>query len=120
MSAARMEVDGDLVPWRRHSGTGRNAKKNGLNVEWQEKLAMSWVAQVGRGFGSARVSVRIVVYRGSRRRCDVDNLAKQVLDGLNGVAWDDDCQVDDLHVTRRLDRERPRVVVEVDLWDEGA
>lgn len=117
---ARMEVDGDLVPWERRQGSGRTARKPARSRVWQEKLAMSWVAQVGRGFGAARVSVRIVVYRGSRRRCDVDNLAKQVLDGLNGVAWDDDCQVDDLHVTRRLDRERPRVVVEVDLWDEGA
>lgn len=24
---------------------------------------------------------------------DIDNLCKSVLDGLNGIAWDDDCQV---------------------------
>jgi Holliday junction resolvase RusA-like endonuclease len=26
-------------------------------------------------------------------RCDLDNMAKAVLDSLNGVAWDDDAQV---------------------------
>jgi Holliday junction resolvase RusA-like endonuclease len=26
-------------------------------------------------------------------RSDVDNMAKAVLDSLNGIAWDDDCQV---------------------------
>lgn len=31
---------------------------------------------------------------------DVDNVAKAVLDALNGVAWLDDCQVLDLHVVK--------------------
>ena len=26
-------------------------------------------------------------------RCDLDNMAKAVLDSLNGIAWDDDAQV---------------------------
>ena len=36
---------------------------------------------------------------------DADNIAKAVLDGLNGVAYDDDAQVVELHV-RKLPRER--------------
>lgn len=31
---------------------------------------------------------------------DIDNVAKSVLDGLNGVAWDDDTIVYDLHITK--------------------
>lgn len=32
---------------------------------------------------------------------DVDNVAKAVLDGLNGVAYEDDAQVTDLHVIKQ-------------------
>jgi len=34
-------------------------------------------------------------------RCDADNIGKAVLDALTGVAWHDDTQVGDLHVTKR-------------------
>jgi Holliday junction resolvase RusA-like endonuclease len=33
-------------------------------------------------------------------RCDVDNAAKAVLDALNGVAWEDDSQVQRLVVEK--------------------
>lgn len=36
-------------------------------------------------------------------RTDVDNLAKFVLDSLNGVVYEDDRQVSSLHVTKFLD-----------------
>lgn len=64
------------------------------------------------------VSVRIDVFRalpGSRPKRvlgepdtmtpDIDNIAKAVLDGLNGIAYDDDKQVVELHVYKH-DRER--------------
>ena len=44
---------------------------------------------------------------------DVDNLAKSVLDAMNGVAYGDDSQVVDLQATKAVDRARPRVEVEV-------
>lgn len=50
---------------------------------------------------------------------DADNDAKLVLDALNGVAWDDDQQVTDLHVIKR-DRTRgtaPRMLVTIE-WEE--
>lgn len=40
----------------------------------------------------------------TRRRADVDNLAKTVMDGLNGALYHDDGQVDQLTVIRRWDR----------------
>ena len=45
-------------------------------------------------------------------KCDVDNIAKIVLDGLNNVAFDDDKQVVQLVVLKWYD-DRPRVVVSV-------
>lgn len=35
------------------------------------------------------------------KKCDCDNLAKSILDALNGIAYDDDSQVCDLYVSKR-------------------
>ena len=45
-------------------------------------------------------------------KCDADNCLKAVLDGLNGVAYDDDKQVVTILVMKRYD-ENPRVDVEI-------
>lgn len=50
---------------------------------------------------------------------DADNDAKLVLDALNGLAWEDDQQVNDLHVIKR-DRTRgtePRTLVNIE-WED--
>ena len=47
------------------------------------------------------------------KKPDVDNIAKIILDGLNGVAWDDDTQVVDLSVGKYYSEE-PRVAVMVE------
>ena len=50
---------------------------------------------------------------------DADNDAKLVLDALNGLAWEDDQQVNDLHVIKS-DRRRgtePRTLVNIE-WED--
>ena len=47
---------------------------------------------------------------------DIDNVAKSVLDGLNGVAWDDDTIVYDLHISKYYtwsDEDPERVEVKI-------
>ena len=45
---------------------------------------------------------------------DVDNVGKNVLDALNGLAWDDDAGVVDLHVVKHpRTRARERIVVTI-------
>ncbi len=61
--------------------------------------------------GALRVELRF--YRSDNRRVDTDNLAKLVLDALNGVAWLDDSQIVRLSVEKHVDRENPRTEVEV-------
>lgn len=63
------------------------------------------------------MGVRIVCVTSRRNRPDLDNAAKSILDGLNGVAWDDDRQVSELHVYVRSGRPE-RVEVEVWVLDE--
>lgn len=44
------------------------------------------------------------------KKSDCDNLAKSVLDALNGIAYHDDAQVSELHVTKGY-AETPRVEI---------
>ena len=45
---------------------------------------------------------------------DVDNLAKGILDACNGILWEDDRQITDLHITKNLSDE-PRVELSVEM-----
>jgi Holliday junction resolvase RusA-like endonuclease len=56
----------------------------------------------------------------SRRRNDVDNLAKLVLDAANGIVWTDDRHVAELHVTRTQGAATPRVQLQAWLIGEVA
>jgi crossover junction endodeoxyribonuclease RusA len=48
-----------------------------------------------------RLSVHIKAYPPDRRKRDLDNLPKGVLDALTKAeVWRDDSQIDDLHITR--------------------
>lgn len=80
---------------------------------WRDLCAYTCIA--GRVIPtSERVAVRIDLYR-KRKTGDIDNRAKTILDGLNGLVWHDDKQVDWLLMRRYDDPGRPRV--EISVWD---
>lgn len=47
---------------------------------------------------AGRIGV-VLRFCGARANADVDNLAKSLLDALNGVVWVDDCQVRSLQIS---------------------
>lgn len=49
------------------------------------------------------------------KRPDADNIAKIILDSLNGMAYDDDSQIVELNI-RKLYSDEPRVEVELDVY----
>jgi Holliday junction resolvase RusA-like endonuclease len=50
---------------------------------------------------------------------DVDNYAKSVMDALTQIElWLDDCQVVDLHVTKRFTTGEPLILVSVEPYEE--
>ena len=54
------------------------------------------------------VAVFLDVYR-PRRRGDLDNILKAVLDAMNGIAYRDDEQVEEIYAHRYEDKWAPRV-----------
>lgn len=114
MSALAFVVEGRCVPWMRTASYGGRKLTPAKQRDYQRRTATS--ATMARGCGwplDARYAVEIVVHEPDVRRRDLDNQAKTILDALNGVLWADDSSVDVLAVSRRLDRERPRVEVSV-------
>lgn len=63
------------------------------------------------------VRVRCMFYRADAVPCDLDNLLKSVLDGINGRCFADDRQVVWLEGVKAIDRENPRVEVELETME---
>ncbi len=59
------------------------------------------------------LSVTIKLYFGDKRKRDVDNYNKLVLDALSGVVYKDDEQIQILVVSKHYDKENPRIEVAV-------
>lgn len=69
-------------------------------------------------FGKARLKLTVTVYPATRRRFDIDNRVKAVSDSLcKAGMFDDDEQVDELHVMRGDIRPPGSVVVEISVLD---
>lgn len=98
------------------------------DVEYQQAIAAAYESQCGLWFGTNPVSVTIDIVRSMPKdrprridkepdmfKPDVDNVAKAVLDALNGVAFADDRQVVALtvrkHPRERVENESMRIVV---------
>lgn len=58
--------------------------------------------------------LHVAVVWPDRRRRDLDNLVKSIADALNGVAWDDDSSVVELHAVSSVNAHNPGVIVRVE------
>jgi len=97
---------------------------------YEKKVKRLWFEEVGHTFhGAVQVGIRALykipkstpksarrmMLEGERRpgiKPDIDNIAKVVLDGLNGMAFDDDKQVVSLTMEKVYD-DNPQVIVMV-------
>ena len=79
-----------------------------------EKLVRDGAAICWQGEPTTEpVRVELLFWRGDKRRADIDNLAKAILDALNGVVWEDDGQIIKLVAHKNYNKDRPRVEIVV-------
>jgi len=63
---------------------------------------------------STDCDMEIILFFKDKRRRDVDNYNKLVLDSLEGIVYEDDKQIQKLTVEKKLSVENPRI--EVEIW----
>lgn len=59
------------------------------------------------------LKLEIHLYFGTKRKCDIDNFNKLVLDSLTGIVYADDSQIWELKLEKHYDKENPRVTVTI-------
>lgn len=107
-------VPGQPLPYQRAVFHGKRTLTPKRTREYRRSLVLCAAATKPSEWPlDARYAVTIDAVFSDKRHRDLDNVAKQVCDAANHVVWNDDSQVDELHVRRHLDRERPRLVVTV-------
>lgn len=108
-------IEGSPVPWMRTNRVGGRALTPAKQRSYQKVVAASALSRRPHGWSLVgRYRVEVHVYPKARRG-DIDNFLKSVMDSLNGIAYSDDCQVDEIHAARAIDAKRPRVEVLVSL-----
>ena len=116
-------VSGEPVPKQSFRAGGRNGGHADPRVKaWQELVG--WEAQCARLLArdvddptkitmiEGAVSVELDFSLVDRRRVDLDNLSKGVLDGLKGVLFKDDSQVVVLRLRKYVINNDPRAPIQ--------
>jgi Holliday junction resolvase RusA-like endonuclease len=83
---------------------GKDLKEN---YQWQVQSQC-----IGSPF-EGDISVQIILYFGTKRKCDWDNFHKLSMDALTGIVWVDDSQIKSARVTKSYDKANPRIEIEI-------
>ena len=103
-------------PTLNHNIGRRGARyfQSGEYKSFLTQVGWLWLKAVPRDWSKeSRYSVVVELIYNTRRRYDVDNRVKPILDALTRAGtWNDDAQVDEILVVRgEVDKERPRALV---------
>ena len=108
------QVTGKPVPKQSTRFGNKRAYLDPKIEAWQQ--AVTWEAKAAAQMAdwdmlTGDVAARLIFYLPDRRRRDIDNLSKAVLDAMNGIIYKDDTQVQKLVVDKKVSRDKPGVFV---------
>jgi Holliday junction resolvase RusA-like endonuclease len=109
-------VPGNPLPKQsyRHSKHGGYTPKR--IKDWQQAVsvtAMFAMFDLSLETQQGDLACELVFVRGDRRKVDLDNLSKAVLDAMNGIVYEDDKQIVDLRLRKFYSKESPGLTVKV-------
>jgi crossover junction endodeoxyribonuclease RusA len=82
-------------------------KKLKENYQWQIKS--QWKGKVLK----EDIEIKVDLYFKDKRRRDIDNYGKILLDSLEGIIVEDDKQIKKMTITKNIDKENPRIEIEI-------
>lgn len=59
------------------------------------------------------VAMNVLQYFGDKRKRDIDNYLKLILDSMTDIVYLDDSQITELHVYKEYDKNKPRIEIQV-------
>ena len=59
------------------------------------------------------IRVSLQFYFNNRRKNDIDNYAKPILDFMSSIIYDDDKQIIELNIKKFYDKENPRILISI-------
>jgi Holliday junction resolvase RusA-like endonuclease len=83
-----------------HDDRGQGAQDN-----YQDEASAPWAGPPFPG----DVEVTVCFFFKTKRRCDLDNQNKLILDALTSIAYEDDSQISSLHLSRAYDATNSRM-----------
>ncbi len=95
-------VDGEPVPKQSFRAVKGGGYTSPRVKAWQETVSYrAREAMQGNDPLTGPVSMQVVFTLGNRRWVDLDNLNKAICDACNGIIFEDDHQVVNLHLAKR-------------------
>ena len=107
-------VFGNPLPKQSFKHKGGQAYTPARIKAWQDTVG--WAAReamAGQEPFEGSLYAELTFIRGDKRRVDLDNLSKAVLDGCNKIVWVDDQQVFTLFLSKGYDKDHPAVIIKV-------
>jgi Holliday junction resolvase RusA-like endonuclease len=88
-----------------------NAVGKALKIDYQWQAKSQWKGKMV----DEPLTVSMELFFGTKRKQDVDNYNKLVLDALTGIVWQDDSQIKSLTITKNYDKANPRVELTISI-----
>ena len=101
MTAHTFRVPGSVVPKARARVARGHAYTPQATRDYEAKVKRA-ALEAGVQPLVGRIRLSITIHSADRRRRDLDNMIKSISDALNGVAYADDSQIDQLQADRTL------------------
>jgi len=80
-----------------------------MKESYQWAITSQWKKDLCYG----KISLGIKLYFGDKRKRDIDNYNKLILDAMSGIVYFDDNQINKLVLEKFYDKKNPRIEIEI-------